>query len=159
MPTTKSSPHRLAIIGGSLAGLMAGNLFHRIGWDVHIFERTDGILEGRGAGITILPGLIETFSACGVPEQAYGIMLPERIALDRAGNIVAQRSFAQEMTSWRRLFEMLKAAFPSERYHGGVTLERIEQNAEKVTALFTNGQHIDADLLVGADGLRSGIRS
>jgi len=155
----RRGPHRVTIIGGSLAGLMAGNLFHRIGWDVHIYERTDGVLEGRGAGITILPGLIETFRACGVDEQAYGIMLPERIALDRAGNIVAQRAFAQEMTSWRRLFEMLKAVFPAERYHSGVTLERIEQSPDKVTAYFAGGESVDSDLLIGADGLRSSIRS
>ena len=156
---SKTRRHRLTIIGGSLAGLMAGNLFHRIGWDVHVYERTDGVLEGRGAGITILPGLIETFRMCGVDEQAYGIMLPERIALDRAGNIVAQRKFDQEMTSWRRLFEMLKAVFPAERYHSGVTLDRVEQTADKVTARFASGDSVESDLLIGADGLRSTIRS
>jgi 2-polyprenyl-6-methoxyphenol hydroxylase-like FAD-dependent oxidoreductase len=76
---------RLLIIGGSLAGLMSGNLFHRRGWDVEVFERASGDLEGRGAGITILPGLISSFQAAGVDEteESIGIMLRERIALDR----------------------------------------------------------------------------
>lgn len=155
-----SAPRRVLIVGGSLGGLIAGNLFHRSGWDVHIFERTDGVLEGRGAGITILPGLVDAFRAAGVdePEEEYGVTLPARIVLDRAGNILVERTFSQAMTSWRRLFEMLKAVFPAERYHSGVTLERIEQDDAGVTAHFSGGERLDGDLLVGADGLRSTVR-
>ena len=29
---------RVLIVGGSLAGLIAGNLLHRTGWDVDIFK-------------------------------------------------------------------------------------------------------------------------
>jgi 2-polyprenyl-6-methoxyphenol hydroxylase-like FAD-dependent oxidoreductase len=149
---------RALVVGGSLAGLLAGNLFHRIGWDVHIFERTAEVLEGRGAGITILPGLVEAFQAAGVDERAYGVELPARIALDRTGRIVAQRSFTQVMTSWRRLYEMLKAVFPSERYHSAANVERVEQSDGEVTAHFSGGERIDAELLVAADGLRSTVR-
>src|SRR5262245_17359495 len=125
-----SQGRRVLIVGGSLGGLIAANLFHRSGWDVHVYERTDGVLEGRGAGITILPGLVEALRAAGVeePEERYGIMLPGRIVCDRAGKVLAERVYAQAMTSWRRLFELLKAVFPAERYHSGVNLDRIEQD-------------------------------
>jgi 2-polyprenyl-6-methoxyphenol hydroxylase-like FAD-dependent oxidoreductase len=156
-----SPRRRVIVIGGSLAGLIAGNLFHRIGWDVHVFERAAGVLEGRGAGITILPGLISGFQAAGVDETeaSLGVELPARIALDQTGRVVAQRAFSQVMTSWRRLYDALKAVFPPDRYHSGVTLERVEQTRDQVTAWFADGQRIDADLLVGADGLRSTVRS
>lgn len=159
MAAGRTDRPRVLIIGGSLAGLIAGNLFHRLGWDAQVFERTAGVLEGRGAGITILPGLVETFRAAGVDEQAYGVMLPARIALDRAGRVVAEREFSQEMTSWRRLFEMLKAVFPPQRYHAGVNLERIEQSGERAVAHFADGTRAEGDLLIGADGLRSTVRS
>lgn len=152
---------RAVIIGGSLAGLLTGNLLHRRGWDVHVYERTDGVLEGRGAGITILPGLVSGFRAAGVDEteESLGVLLPGRIALDREGRIVVERAFSQVMTSWRRLYEALRAVFPAERYHSGVTLERIEQQSGRVTAWFGGGQRAEADLLVGADGLRSTVRT
>jgi 2-polyprenyl-6-methoxyphenol hydroxylase-like FAD-dependent oxidoreductase len=156
-----SPRRRVIVIGGSLAGLIAGNLFHRIGWDVHVFERAAGVLEGRGAGITILPGLVSGFQAAGVDEteESLGIELPARIALDRSGRIVAQRRFSQVMTSWRRLYESLKAAFPAHRYHSGLSLEGVEQSDYEVTARFGDGQRLEADLLIGADGLRSTVRT
>ena len=157
-----SHHRRVIVVGGSLVGLIAANLFHRLGWEVAVFERTTGALEGRGAGITVLPGLVEGFRAAGVNEAALdaalGIELPVRVALDRAGRIVAERRFSQVMTSWRHLYELLKAVLPKHLYHSGVTVERIEQNDARVTACLANGERIDADLLIGADGLRSTVR-
>jgi 2-polyprenyl-6-methoxyphenol hydroxylase-like FAD-dependent oxidoreductase len=160
MRVNRSRPRRVLIVGGSIAGLLAGNLLHRAGWDVTICERTAGVMEGRGAGITVLPGLIEGFRAAGVEqsEESLGVLLPGRVALDRAGRIVAERAFSQVMTSWRRLYDVLKDVFPPERYRAGMTLERIEQNAQSVTGLFSDGSRIEAELLIGADGLRSAVR-
>lgn len=152
---------RVVIVGGSISGLIAGNLFRRSGWDVDVYERAVGVLEGRGAGITILPGLVDGLRAAGVEEseESLGVELPGRIALDRSGRIVAELDFSQWMTSWRRLFEALRAVFPDERYHPGRTLERVEQRADRATACFAHGERVDADLLIGSDGLRSTLRS
>lgn len=151
---------RVLVIGGSLVGLIAANLFRRIGWDVEVFERVTGNVEGRGAGITILPGLVSGFRAAGadVSEASLGIELPARIALDKTGRIVAERAFPQSMTTWKRLYDALKDVFPVEHYHAGMTLERVEQNDRKVTACFAGGARIEGDLLIGADGLRSTVR-
>jgi 2-polyprenyl-6-methoxyphenol hydroxylase-like FAD-dependent oxidoreductase len=40
-----------------------------------------------------------------------------------------------------------------------VTLKGADQNKQEVTAIFRNGQRITRDLLVGANGLRSTVRS
>ncbi|HXV09124.1 MAG TPA: FAD-dependent monooxygenase [Burkholderiales bacterium] len=156
-----ANPGRALVIGGSIAGLIAGNLLHRAGWDVHVFERASGDLEGRGAGITILPGLVSSFQAAGVDqtERSLGIELPARIALDRAGRAIVERVFAQSMTSWGRLYQALRNVYPADRYHGGMALERVEQHADRVSAVFAGGQRVESDLLIGADGLRSTVRS
>lgn len=154
-----SKPGRVVIIGGSIAGLLAGNLFHRMGWQVDVFERVDGPMQGRGTGITILPGLAESFQAAGVTETHLGIDLPARLVLDRSGGTIAERQFGQPMTSWTRLFELLKGIFPEARYHRGVNLERLTQDDKQVTAHFAGGESVSADLLIGADGFRSTVRS
>ncbi|MFN0317096.1 MAG: FAD-dependent monooxygenase [Burkholderiales bacterium] len=155
------SKKRVLVVGGSLIGLLAANLFHRKGWDVQVFERVPEDLEGRGAGITILPGLESAFQAAGVEEteSSLGVVMPARIALDKKGKIVAEREFRQVMTSWGRLYESLKNIFPPERYRKGMALERVEHKEGGVTAVFTNGKRIDGDLLIGADGLRSTVRT
>jgi 2-polyprenyl-6-methoxyphenol hydroxylase-like FAD-dependent oxidoreductase len=157
----KGSRDRVLVIGGSLVGLIAGNLFHRAGWDVEVFERVSGNVEGRGAGITILPGLVDGFRAAGadVSEQSLGVELPARIALDKSGRIVAERPFSQVMTSWKRLYDELKKVFPNENYRAGMTLEKVEQEDKRITACFAGGERVEADLLIAADGLRSTVRA
>ena len=39
------------IVGGSMGGMLAGNILIRQGWAVEILERTREGLEARGAGI------------------------------------------------------------------------------------------------------------
>lgn len=149
----------VVIVGGSVAGLMAGNVLARLGWEVDVFERAPGALEDRGAGITILPGLVGGLRAAGVDatEDSLGIELPARIALDRSGRIIGERPFSQVMMSWRRLYESLLEVFPG-RYHLGTALEHLEQGECGVTASFAGGASVDADLVIGADGLRSTVR-
>jgi 2-polyprenyl-6-methoxyphenol hydroxylase-like FAD-dependent oxidoreductase len=148
------------VVGGSLSGLLIGNLLRGRGVEVTIVERAAGALEGRGAGITILPGLMEGLQAAGVDEteESLGIELPGRVALGAAGEIVAELDLAQWMTSWSRLYESLRAVFPSERYREAATVERIGQDARSVTAVLAGGERISADLLIGADGIRSTVR-
>ena len=40
-----------------------------------------------------------------------------------------------------------------------MTLDRFEQNADGVTAIFSDGTRVEGGLLIGADGLRSTVRS
>lgn len=152
---------KLIVIGGSLIGLLAANLFHRRGWDVRVYERVPEDLVGRGAGITVLPGLTSAYQAAGVQttEQALGVLMPARMALDLSGRVVAERVFPQVMTSWGKLFESLKQVFPAERYHKGRALERVDQDGQGVIAVFSDGARERADLLIGADGWRSTVRA
>ena len=78
-----SSVRRAVVVGGSISGLLIGNLLHRRGIEVTVVERAAGALEGRGAGITMLPGLMEGLQAAGVDEtqESLGIELPGRVAL------------------------------------------------------------------------------
>jgi 2-polyprenyl-6-methoxyphenol hydroxylase-like FAD-dependent oxidoreductase len=155
-----SRSRHVVIVGGSLVGLIAGNLLHRMGWDVSVFEKADGVRDGRGAGITVLPGLVEGLQVAGVDitEENLGVTIPKRVVLDRAGAIIAERPFPQVMTSWRLLFDLLMSVFPGDRYHGGVAVHRVELTAEKAIAHFDGSGRIEADLIIGADGFRSTVR-
>ena len=62
------------------------------------------------------------------------------------------------LTAWERVYRLLRDAFPPERYHRGRGLAGFEPGADSVLARFSDGETIEADLLVGADGTRSTVR-
>jgi 2-polyprenyl-6-methoxyphenol hydroxylase-like FAD-dependent oxidoreductase len=62
------------------------------------------------------------------------------------------------LTAWERIYRLLRDAFPPQHYHRGRGLARFTQDDRAVRAGFSDGETIEADLLVGADGIRSTVR-
>jgi 2-polyprenyl-6-methoxyphenol hydroxylase-like FAD-dependent oxidoreductase len=158
--TLKSHPRRALVIGGSMSGLFTGNLLRRAGWDVQIFERAPSELAGRGAGIVTYARTRALLSAAGCdPGHDLGVDVMGRKVLDRSGRVLGQRPCAQTLTSWDRVFSLLRDVFPAHDYHLGMELRGIEQGPEGVLASFADGSTAHGSILVGADGFRSAVRA
>jgi 2-polyprenyl-6-methoxyphenol hydroxylase-like FAD-dependent oxidoreductase len=150
---------RALIIGGSLGGLLAAHLLRSAGLDAVVFERNPEDLTGRGAGISTHPQLIDILRRVGIAfDESMGIKVDTVICLDRSGRTYLETPTARTMSSWGRLYRSLRDPLPSANYRLGMSLERIEQDADGVTAVFAGGTRVTGDLLVGADGLRSTVR-
>ncbi len=151
---------RALVIGGSLGGLLTAILLRNDGWQVDIFERVPDELSSRGAGIVTHPELLDTLSRCGVViDDGIGVEVPARVTLDASGRTIGEFPLRQILTSWGRLYALLKERFPAAAYHSGFSLDRVAQREDGVVACFTNGQRRQGDLLVGADGIRSTVRA
>jgi 2-polyprenyl-6-methoxyphenol hydroxylase-like FAD-dependent oxidoreductase len=146
------------IIGGSLGGLFTGILLRSIGWAVDIYERSPHTLDSRGGGIVLQPDVVEAFQRAGTPDQSLGVVAHERYYLNQDGSIAQPMPMRQILTSWNLLYGSMQRHFPSEHYHSGKRLTDIQQTGEKVTAIFADGTHDTADLLIGADGPNSTVR-
>jgi 2-polyprenyl-6-methoxyphenol hydroxylase-like FAD-dependent oxidoreductase len=150
---------RALIIGGSLGGLFAAHLLRSIGCDVHVFERNAEDLTGRGAGLSTHPQLIDILRRVGIDfDESMGTKIGSIICLDRSGRVYLKTATARIMSSWGRLYRSLRDAFPSDCYCLGRSLQRVEQDADGVTAVFADGSRAHGDLLVAADGGRSTVR-
>jgi 2-polyprenyl-6-methoxyphenol hydroxylase-like FAD-dependent oxidoreductase len=150
---------RALIIGGSVGGLFAANLLRAAGWDTVVFERNPEELTGRGAGISTHPPLHDVMRRLGIPfDDSMGITVQSVVFLDRDGRIYDERDTQRVMSSWGRIFRSLRDLMPEGGYRLGMTLQRVEQDADGVTAVFADGTRERGDILVGSDGHRSTVR-
>jgi 2-polyprenyl-6-methoxyphenol hydroxylase-like FAD-dependent oxidoreductase len=149
---------RAIVIGGSMSGLLCALLLRRAGWSVDIYERVDSELSGRGAGIVAQQKLIERLRRLGLETSALGVQITTRKILDRQGRLTEEFHCPQVLTAWERVYRLLRDALPPERYHRGRGFVGFETGAKSVVARFSDGETIEADLLVGADGTRSTVR-
>ena len=150
------------VIGGSLAGLAATALLRRAGWHVDVFEKAGASLEGRGAGLVTHPELHRGLARAGCVIEDLGVPVPQRVVFDRAGAVIEQWDHPQVFTAWGKLYAVLRAQVPAEVIHAGIAFSGFAAPpvaGSKVLADFSDGQRRSADLLVAADGLRSGVRA
>ena len=151
---------RAVVIGGSLGGLFAGNLLHDLGWEVDIYERVPDDLASRGAGIGTHRELLSVLAGLGIElEERLGAEVGDRVCLDPAGNTVHRAPWGHIMSGWANVYRPLKDRFPAQRYHFGKSFEELDLRGSEAATRFSDGSEARADLVIGADGLRSAVRA
>lgn len=158
-PLEHSVSGRAIVVGGSIAGLFAAAALRRAGWEVEVHERSPVTLAGRGAGIVTHAELIAALEAVGADTTALGVEVLQRAAYDITGARVRASDFRQIVTSWDWIYRALRALVPDGCYHLGRTASGYEQRNRSVICRFAEGGATEGDILVGADGFRSGIRA
>jgi 2-polyprenyl-6-methoxyphenol hydroxylase-like FAD-dependent oxidoreductase len=139
---------------------MAANMLHRAGHEVTVLEKTLNSLDGRGAGIVTHKPLATALVRCGVASDArLGIAIDKRVLLDRQGDIAAQVTLPQVLTSWSRLYTLLLAAFPAKRYVQGASVNQVSQSHDCAMVTCDDGRTFEAEIVVASDGIRSGVRA
>jgi 2,6-dihydroxypyridine 3-monooxygenase len=147
---------RAIVIGGSLGGLTSALVLRDQGWDVDVLERSSNPLEGRGTGIVAHPTTVRYLveragiSICDIGVPAHRL---QYLAAD--GSIAAVQPCAYRFASYFELYQGLVDAFGSERYHLSNELAHLENRDDAATLSLTDGQTLEADLVVCADGIRS----
>ena len=137
---------------------MSALMLRRAGWNVDIYERVESELSGRGAGIVAQGELIQRLRALGLATDALGVQITTRKILDGLGRFTLEIECLQVLTAWERVYRLLRDAFSPAHYHRGRGLVGFEAQSDLVRAHLSGGESIEADLLVGADGLRSTVR-
>ncbi len=151
---------KILVIGGSLGGLFAANILLRQGHDVTLLEKAIGSLDGRGAGIVTHDALADALREAGIAvDDSLGVAVSKRVTLGADGESLGEMPLTQILTSWSRLYHLLKENFPSERYLQGKNVKSVSQDSNTVQVACEDGSNYQAELLIASDGIRSAIRA
>src|SRR5271167_1584173 len=114
----KLSLPKVAVIGGSIAGLSTGIALRCLGCDVDIFEQSPTTLRGRGGGLVVQYEMLDWMTSHGVATlETLSIPGVERQFLDRDGRVIQRFPDSTPFTSWDAVFHQLRYAFPESAYH------------------------------------------
>jgi len=160
---------KIAVVGGGLAGLAAAQAFARFGMTAEVFEQAPALGE-IGAAVNISPNASRALIAIGLGEgiAAVGNLSPGIYTRNmQTGEYLefndrretAARYGAPYYTFHRAdLLDTLATNLDRARVHLGHRLTTIEDRGDRVTLTFANGVKTEADIVIGADGVRSVIR-
>ncbi|MFJ1766060.1 FAD-dependent oxidoreductase [Amycolatopsis sp. NPDC088138] len=162
---------RALIIGGGIAGTITAIALHEAGHEPLLFEAHDRGAEGVGAFLTLavngldalLPlGLKDVVKSTGFdsPRMSIGLGDGTRLAEFSLGGALPDGTVSQTVLR-SDLYVALRDEAARRGIHAeyGKRLIGASQTSSQVTADFSDGSQATGDLLVGADGLRSRVRT
>ena len=164
-------PLRIAIVGGGIGGLTAALSLRQAGFEADIYEQAPALTH-IGGGINMGPnaarvlirlGLGEGLLRDGVrPASTHQRRWDDGRTLQRAPlNPQCEELYGAPHVTIHRadLLAVISSGLPPERIHLGHRLLGFNDKGGHVEAWFDNGVRIDADMLVGADGIHSAVRA
>lgn len=161
---------RVVVVGAGIGGLTAAVALHRSGHEVQVLERARQLGE-VGAGLQLGPNAVRILEAMGLGPQLYRLTAEptERVSLqwdtgalrvrEPYMGAMRQRFGAPYLMAHRAdLHHLLMRQLPEGCIRTGAECVEVHTSPQFASARFADGSTVEADVLVGADGIHSLVR-
>ncbi len=169
-----SAAHQIAIVGAGIGGLTTAIALLQRGHDVTVFEQARALGE-LGAGLQIAANGSRVLRALGLEEPMAGVICEAEwkevrvwstgvtrklfdLGADSRERFGAPYWFVHRGDFHRVLRETVTDLKP-DAIRVGARVAKYEEVDERITLFLENGEVFEADILIGADGVHSALRS
>ncbi len=166
----------IAIVGGGIGGLAAAAFLHRAGLAATVYEQAARLGE-VGAGVVVAPnaarllralGVLDVFAERAVPLETGwefcrwqdGTVLSAEDLATKCERLYGERTYTAHRAD---LLDAVRRAVPAASVRLGrrcVALDPFDRGGRpRPTVTFEDGERVEADVVIGADGIHSMVRA
>jgi salicylate hydroxylase len=156
---------RVVIVGGGIGGLSAAVALRSRGAQVQVYEQAHQFGE-VGAGLILQPNSLRVLQRLGIGDDVarLGASITHSQYCQADGTVLAQETFGRTaedtMLGVHRadVVAALVAHLPAEVVHTGHRCVAFAQDEQRAVVTFSNGVRVEAEVVVGADGIHSTLQ-
>ncbi|MGW4661516.1 FAD-dependent monooxygenase [Streptosporangium sandarakinum] len=163
-----SAARTALIIGGGIAGPVTALALQKAGIESTVFEAHPTAADGVGATLTVAPNGMRALAVVGADKAvcAVGQPVPGTVMADAQGTVLTSTPGLpglpdSQTLSRSALYRALHdhAVAQGVKIEHGKRLVEVREGPAGVTACFADGTEATADILIGADGVHSTVRT
>lgn len=161
----------IGIVGAGIGGLSAAIALRRLGREAVVFEQASRFAR-VGADINLTPNAVKALDGLGVGEALREAAARPTHRISRTwdtgeetsrlemGNVAEERYGSPQLTMHRAdVLSALEAALPADVVRLGTRVADVREEGARIGVHFADGDSATVDVLVGADGIHSAVRT
>ncbi|MFF1463772.1 FAD-dependent oxidoreductase [Streptomyces sp. NPDC058330] len=157
---------KIAVVGAGYGGAAAAKALSLLGAKVDVYEQANQIRE-VGAGIGLRPATVNRFRQWGIfdaiaevssPSEYFEILTAAAQPIKKETWPAAGDQAHTHLIHRGDFINALLGVLPEGMVHLGHKLLTVQDEGDGAVLTFANGSTVEADLVVGADGIKSVVR-
>ena len=161
---------RIAVIGGGIGGLAAARALLMRGMEVTVYEQAPCLSE-FGGGVVLTPNALTALRALGLEARVLSEAfesIGQCVRSWRSGRVIFRNSFARYRAHFGAtscsihrgdMQKVLSEFVPESNLRLSARCTGVTPGQHVAVAHFADGSEIEADVVIGADGIHSAIRT